>query len=135
MRLLKAVRDHAAKGKWELRFYHAGSSEMYDATKRDHAVLSTQPHAASKVAAHWYAVNYHEAYNLFICDGILFNHEKPCGETSVTRKVTRATTRIKKMLQDKLFLGNLDAKRDWASPATMSKRCGQCSSKHRPTTM
>jgi GDPmannose 4,6-dehydratase len=72
------------------------------------------PYAVSKVAAHWYAVNYREAYGLFICNGILFNHESPKrGETFVTRKVTRAVGRIKEGLQDKLFLGNLDAKRDW----------------------
>jgi GDPmannose 4,6-dehydratase len=72
------------------------------------------PYAVSKVAAHWYAVNYREAYGLFICNGILFNHESPRrGETFVTRKVTRAVGRIKEGLQDKLFLGNLDAKRDW----------------------
>jgi GDPmannose 4,6-dehydratase len=72
------------------------------------------PYAASKVAAHWYAVNYREAYDLFICNGILFNHESPRrGETFVTRKVTRAATRIKEGLQEKLFLGNLDSRRDW----------------------
>jgi len=72
------------------------------------------PYAVSKVAAHWYAVNYREAYGLFICNGILFNHESPeRGETFVTRKVTRAVGRIKEGLQHKLFLGNLQAKRDW----------------------
>jgi GDPmannose 4,6-dehydratase len=72
------------------------------------------PYAASKVAAHWYAVNYREAYGLFICNGILFNHESPRrGETFVTRKISRALTRIALGLQDKLYLGNLDARRDW----------------------
>jgi GDPmannose 4,6-dehydratase len=72
------------------------------------------PYAVSKVAAHWYAVNYREAYGLFICNGILFNHESERrGETFVTRKITRALGRIKLGLQDKLFLGNLDARRDW----------------------
>ncbi len=72
------------------------------------------PYAVSKVAAHWFAVNYREAYGLFICNGILFNHESPRrGETFVTRKITRAVGRIKEGLQQKLFLGNLDAKRDW----------------------
>ena len=72
------------------------------------------PYAASKVAAHWYAVNYREAYGLFISNGILFNHESPRrGETFVTRKITRALARIKMGLQEKLFLGNLDARRDW----------------------
>jgi GDPmannose 4,6-dehydratase len=72
------------------------------------------PYAVAKVAAHWYAVNYREAYGLFVCNGILFNHESPRrGETFVTRKITRALTRIKLGLQDKLWLGNLEAKRDW----------------------
>ena len=72
------------------------------------------PYAASKVAAHWYAVNYREAYGLFISNGILFNHESPRrGETFVTRKITRALARIKLGLQEKLYLGNLDARRDW----------------------
>jgi GDPmannose 4,6-dehydratase len=72
------------------------------------------PYAVSKVAAHWYCVNYREAYGLFICNGILFNHESPRrGETFVTRKITRALGRIKLGLQSKLYLGNLEAKRDW----------------------
>ena len=72
------------------------------------------PYAVSKVAAHWYSVNAREAYNLFICNGILFNHESPRrGETFVTRKITRALGRIKLGLQEKLYLGNLDARRDW----------------------
>jgi GDPmannose 4,6-dehydratase len=72
------------------------------------------PYAAAKVYAHWITVNYREAYDLFACNGILFNHESERrGETFVTRKITRAATRIKLGLQDKLFLGNLDAKRDW----------------------
>ena len=72
------------------------------------------PYGVSKVAAHWFAVNYREAYGLFICNGILFNHESPRrGETFVTRKVSRAVGRISQGLQEKLYLGNLDAKRDW----------------------
>jgi GDPmannose 4,6-dehydratase len=72
------------------------------------------PYAASKVAAHWYAVNYREAYGLFVANGILFNHESPRrGETFVTRKITRAVGRISEGLQEKLYLGNLEAKRDW----------------------
>jgi GDPmannose 4,6-dehydratase len=72
------------------------------------------PYGVSKVAAHWFAVNYREAYGLFICNGILFNHESPRrGETFVTRKITRAAGRIKLGLQEKLYLGNLDARRDW----------------------
>src|SRR5687768_17681450 len=72
------------------------------------------PYAVGKVAAHWFAVNYREAYGMFVCNGILFNHESPRrGETFVTRKITRALGRIKVGLQDKLYLGNMDAKRDW----------------------
>jgi GDPmannose 4,6-dehydratase len=118
LRLLEALRDHASVGGRKPRFYQAGSSEMFGAAKPPQNEATPfyprSPYAASKVAAHWYAVNYREAYGLFICNGILFNHESPRrGETFVTRKVTRAATRIKEGLQEKLFLGNLDAKRDW----------------------
>jgi len=117
LRLLEAVRDYAANG-GDVRFYQAGSSEMFGAAKppqnESTAFYPRSPYAASKVAAHWYAVNYREAYGLFICNGILFNHESPRrGETFVSRKVTRALTRIKLGLQKKLFLGNLEARRDW----------------------
>jgi GDPmannose 4,6-dehydratase len=117
LRLLEAVRDYAAKGHG-VRFYQAGSSEMFGAAKPPQSETTPfyprSPYAASKVAAHWYCVNYREAYGLFICNGILFNHESHRrGETFVTRKITRALTRIKLGLQKKLFLGNLDAKRDW----------------------
>jgi GDPmannose 4,6-dehydratase len=78
------------------------------------AFYPRSPYAVSKVAGHWYAVNYREAYGLFICNGILFNHESERrGETFVTRKITRALGRIKLGLQRKLFLGNLEARRDW----------------------
>jgi GDPmannose 4,6-dehydratase len=117
LRLLEAVRDYAVDGR-DVRFYQAGSSEMFGAAKppqnESTAFYPRSPYAASKVAAHWYAVNYREAYGLFICNGILFNHESPRrGETFVSRKVTRALTRIKLGLQKKLFLGNLEARRDW----------------------
>jgi GDPmannose 4,6-dehydratase len=117
LRLLEAVRDYAADGR-DVRFYQAGSSEMFGAAKppqdESTAFYPRSPYAASKVAAHWYAVNYREAYGLFISNGILFNHESPRrGETFVSRKVTRALTRIKLGLQKKLFLGNLEARRDW----------------------
>jgi GDPmannose 4,6-dehydratase len=101
-----------------VRYYQAGSSEMFGAAPPPQnertAFYPRSPYAASKVAAHWYAVNYREAYGLFICNGILFNHESPLrGETFVTRKVTRAVGRIKEGLQQRLFLGNLEARRDW----------------------
>ena len=118
LRLLDCMRDHVEHTKREVRFYQAGSSEMFGAAKppqnESTAFYPRSPYAVSKVAAHWYALNYREAYNLFITNGILFNHESPRrGETFVTRKITRAVGRIKVGLQQKLFLGNLDARRDW----------------------
>jgi GDPmannose 4,6-dehydratase len=118
LRLLEAVRDYVANSGRQIRFYQAGSSEMFGAAKPPQSETTgfypRSPYAASKVAAHWYAVNYREAYRLFICNGILFNHESERrGETFVTRKITRALGRIKLGLQDKLFLGNLDSRRDW----------------------
>src|SRR5579875_2934297 len=118
LRLLDCVRDHVEHTGRQVRFYQAGSSEMFGAAKPPQNEATPfyprSPYAVSKVAAHWYAVNYREAYGLFISNGILFNHESPRrGETFVTRKITRALTRIRLGLQEKLYLGNLDAKRDW----------------------
>ncbi|MGD2070512.1 MAG: GDP-mannose 4,6-dehydratase [Gemmatimonadota bacterium] len=118
LRLLEAVRDYAERTEKEVRFYNAGSSEMYGATPppqdEETPFHPRSPYAVSKVAAHWYAVNFRESYGLFICNGILFNHESPRrGETFVTRKVTRAAARAKLGIQDKVYLGNLDARRDW----------------------
>jgi GDPmannose 4,6-dehydratase len=118
LRLLEALRDHVRHREHSVRYYQAGSSEMFGASAPPQnertPFYPRSPYAVSKVAAHWFAVNYREAYGLFICNGILFNHESPQrGETFVTRKVTRAVGRIKEGLQEKLFLGNLDAKRDW----------------------
>ncbi|OGQ84495.1 MAG: GDP-mannose 4,6-dehydratase [Deltaproteobacteria bacterium RIFOXYA12_FULL_58_15] len=126
LRLLEVVRDHidghgSGKGKGKakvVRVYQAGSSEMYGATappqNEDSPFYPRSPYAVSKVAAHFYGVNYREAYGMFVANGILFNHESPRrGETFVTRKITRAATRIKLGLQSKMFLGNLEARRDW----------------------
>jgi GDPmannose 4,6-dehydratase len=118
LRLLDAVRDYASNNGRQVRIYQAGSSEMFGATHPPQSETTPfyprSPYAVSKVAAHWYAVNYREAYGLFICNGILFNHESERrGETFVTRKITRALGRIKLGLQHKLFLGNLEARRDW----------------------
>jgi len=118
LRLLESLRDHVRERGQQVRYYQAGSSEMFGASPPPQNELTPfyprSPYAISKVAAHWFAVNYREAYGLFICNGILFNHESPeRGETFVTRKVTRAVGRIKEGLQHKLFLGNLKAKRDW----------------------
>ncbi|MBW3583335.1 MAG: GDP-mannose 4,6-dehydratase [Euryarchaeota archaeon] len=118
LRLLEAVRDYAIYTDDDIRVYQAGSSEMYGAApapqNEETPFHPRSPYAVSKVAAHWYARNYREAYGMFICNGILFNHESPRrGETFVTRKITRALGRIKMGLQDKVYLGNLSARRDW----------------------
>ena len=114
LRLLEAIREAAA----ETRFYQASSSEMFGAApppqSEETPFHPRSPYAVAKVAAYWAAVNYREAYGMFASNGILFNHESERrGETFVTRKITRAVARIKHGLQDKLYLGNLDAKRDW----------------------
>jgi GDPmannose 4,6-dehydratase len=118
LRLLEAFRDYAMESGKRPRFYQAGSSEMFGAApppqNEKTPFYPRSPYGVSKAAAHWYAVNQREAYGLFICNGILFNHESPRrGETFVTRKITRALGRIKLGLQEKLYLGNLDARRDW----------------------
>ncbi|HEX3885008.1 MAG TPA: GDP-mannose 4,6-dehydratase [Stellaceae bacterium] len=118
LRLIEALRDHIQHGGRPARYYQAGSSEMFGASPPPQnertPFYPRSPYGASKVAAHWFAVNYREAYDLFICNGILFNHESPRrGETFVTRKITRAVGRISQGLQQKLYLGNLDARRDW----------------------
>ncbi len=118
LRLLEAVHDYNNETDKQVRVYQAGSSEMFGAAnppqRETTAFYPRSPYAVSKVAAHWYCVNYREAYDMFVVNGILFNHESPRrGETFVTRKITRALGRIYCGLQDKLFLGNLDAKRDW----------------------
>ncbi len=117
LRLLEAVRDYSVAGH-KVRVYQAGSSEMYGAARppqnENTPFYPRSPYAVSKVAAHWYAVNYREAYKLFVCNGILFNHESERrGETFVTRKITRGLARVKLGLQEKLYLGNLNARRDW----------------------
>jgi len=118
LRILDNFKDYAANTSRPVRFYQAGSSEMFGAAppaqNESTPFYPRSPYAASKVAAHWYAVNYREAYGLFISNGILFNHESERrGETFVTRKITRALSRIQLGLQQKLFLGNLEARRDW----------------------
>jgi GDPmannose 4,6-dehydratase len=118
LRLIEAIRDHVLHGGRPVRYYQAGSSEMFGAAPPPQSERTPfyprSPYGVSKVAAHWFAVNYREAHGLFICNGILFNHESPRrGETFVTRKVTRAVGRITQGLQHKLYLGNLEAQRDW----------------------
>jgi GDPmannose 4,6-dehydratase len=115
MSFLEAIRDTGLP----IRFYQASSSEMYGKVVQTPQNELTpfyprSPYACAKVYSFWQTVNYRESYNMFACNGILFNHESPRrGETFVTRKITRAATRIKEGLQKKLYLGNLDAKRDW----------------------
>ena len=115
IRMLEAIRESGLKPK----FYQASSSEMFgkvqDVPQRETTPFCPRsPYGAAKVYAYWITVNYREAYGLFACNGILFNHESPRrGETFVTRKITKAAARIKLGLQQDLFLGNLDAKRDW----------------------
>jgi GDPmannose 4,6-dehydratase len=114
LRLLEAIRASGV----DARFYQASSSEMYGSSLPPQSETTPfhprSPYGVSKVAAYWITVNYREAYGMHCCNGILFNHESPRrGETFVTRKITRALARIQAGLQEKLYLGNLDAKRDW----------------------
>ncbi len=115
LRLLEAIR----KMKRPAKFYQASSSEMYGKVAETPQTEKTpfyprSPYGCAKAYGFWQTVNYREAYNLFACNGILFNHESPRrGETFVTRKITRAATRIKLGLQAKVYLGNLEARRDW----------------------
>ncbi|MGH7875494.1 MAG: GDP-mannose 4,6-dehydratase [Candidatus Binatia bacterium] len=115
IRILEAIRETGLRTK----FYQASSSEMYGKVQQVPQRETTpfyprSPYGAAKVYAYWVTVNYRESYGIFACNGILFNHESPRrGETFVTRKVTRAAARIKAGLENKLYLGNLDARRDW----------------------
>jgi GDPmannose 4,6-dehydratase len=113
-RLLEAIRESGIQTK----FYNASSSEMFGSApspqNEETPFWPRSPYAAAKLYAHWMTVNYREGYGMFACNGILFNHESPRrGETFVTRKITMGVARIKLGKQDKLFLGNLDARRDW----------------------
>ena len=117
LRILEAIRILNLENK--TKFYQASTSELFGLVKEVPQNENTpfyprSPYAIAKLYAYWTAINYREAYGIFACNGILFNHESPIrGETFVTRKITRALTRISLGLQNKLFLGNLDAKRDW----------------------
>ncbi|HEY9699481.1 MAG TPA: GDP-mannose 4,6-dehydratase [Trichocoleus sp.] len=119
LRILEAIRDYQHRTGNVVRFYQAGSSEMYGKVqevpqKENTPFYPRSPYACAKVYGHWQTINYRESYNLFACNGILFNHESPRrGETFVTRKITRAIARIVAGQQKKLFMGNLDSKRDW----------------------
>ena len=117
LRILEAIKFHKLEKK--TKFYQAGTSEMYGKVSESPQNEKTNfypqsPYGVAKLYAHWITKNYREAYNIFGCNGILFNHESPRrGETFVTKKIIRALVRIKMGRQKKLFLGNLDSKRDW----------------------
>lgn len=117
LRILEAIRTLGLQG--HTKFYQASTSELYGLVQETPQTETTpfyprSPYAVSKLYAYWITINYREAYDIFACNGILFNHESPRrGETFVTRKITRALSRIKIGLQDCLYIGNLDAKRDW----------------------
>lgn len=117
LRILEAIRIHGLEKK--TRFYQASTSELFGLVqeipqKETTPFYPRSPYAVAKLYAYWITVNYREAYGIYACNGILFNHESPIrGETFVTRKITRALARIKLGLQDCLFLGNMDAERDW----------------------
>ena len=117
LRILEAIKFHGFEKK--TKFYQAGTSEMFGKViempqNEKTPFYPRSPYGVAKVYAHWITVNYREAFNIFACNGILFNHESPVrGETFVTKKIVMALCRIKQKKQNKLFLGNLDAKRDW----------------------
>ena len=119
LNVLEAIRGYEARGRKKIRFYQASSSEMFGKVQEVPQRETTpfyprSPYACAKVYSHWLTINYRESYGIHASCGILFNHESPRrGETFVTRKITRAVGRIYHGLQDKLYLGNLDAMRDW----------------------
>ena len=119
LRLLEAIRDYRQRTGIDVRYYQAGSSEMFGKVQavpqsEETPFYPRSPYACAKVYGHWQTINHRESYGMFACNGILFNHESPRrGETFVTRKITRAVARIVAGQQKKIYMGNLDAKRDW----------------------
>lgn len=119
LRLLEALRYYEEQSQKKIRFYQASSSEMFGKVVESPQSETTpfhprSPYACAKVFSYWQTINYRESYGMYACNGILFNHESPRrGEAFVTRKITKAVARIKLGMQDKLYLGNIDAKRDW----------------------
>lgn len=119
LRLLEAIRYYEEQSQKKVRFYQASSSEMFGKVVESPQSETTpfhprSPYACAKVFSYWQTINYRESYGMFACNGILFNHESPRrGEAFVTRKITKAVARIKLGMQEKLYLGNIDAKRDW----------------------
>jgi len=134
LRLIDAIKDTGINTK----FYQASTSELYGKVQETPQNEKTpfyprSPYGVAKIYGYWIVVNYREAYNLFACNGILFNHESPRrGETFVSRKITIAASKIKLGLQDKLLLGNLDARRDWGYAPEYCEECGAyCNTKLR----
>ena len=136
LRILEAIRILGLSGK--TRFYQASTSELYGKVQEIPQTEKTpfyprSPYAVAKLYSYWITINYREAYNFFACNGILFNHESPIrGETFVTRKITRGVARIKLGLQEKLYLGNLDAKRDWGYAADYVEAMWLCMQQDEP---
>ena len=126
LRILEGIKFHGLEKK--TKFYQAGTSEMFGKVMEVPQTEKTpfyprSPYGVAKVYAHWITINYRESYNIFACNGILFNHESPVrGETFVTKKIVSGLCKIKIGKQKKLFLGNLSAKRDWGH----AKQCGKC---------
>ena len=137
LRILEAIKNLNLEKK--VKFYQAGTSEMYGRVREVPQNEKTpfyprSPYGVAKVYAHWITVNYREAYNIFACNGILFNHESPVrGETFVTRKIIVALCKIKKGLQKTLFLGNLDARRDWGHAKDYVEAMWKMMQKKNPT--
>ena len=137
LRILEAIKFHGFEK--ITKFYQAGTSEMFGKVKEIPQNEKTpfyprSPYGVAKVYAHWITVNYREAYNIFACNGILFNHESPVrGETFVTRKIVVALCKIKNGLQKKLYLGNLDAKRDWGHAKDYVEAMWQMMQKKKPS--
>jgi GDPmannose 4,6-dehydratase len=136
LRLLEAIRILGLENK--TRFYQASTSELYGNVqempqKETTPFYPRSPYGAAKLYGYWITINYREAYGMFACNGILFNHESPIrGETFVTRKITMAVAKIKKGMQEKLYLGNLDAKRDWGFAGDYVEAMWQMLQQHEP---
>src|SRR6201995_1702238 len=139
LRILEAVRLLGLTKK--TRVYQASTSELYGLVQAVPQSETTpfyprSPYAVAKLYGYWIIVNYREAYDMFACNGILFNHESPIrGETFVTRKITRAASKIALGLQNCLYVGNLSAQRDWGMPKIILKPCGSCCSRINPKIM
>jgi GDPmannose 4,6-dehydratase len=136
LRLLEAIRILGLENK--TRFYQASTSELYGNVqempqKETTPFYPRSPYGAAKLYGYWITINYREAYGMFACNGILFNHESPIrGETFVTRKITMAVAKIKKGMQEKLYLGNLDARRDWGFAGDYVEAMWQMLQQHEP---